>query len=210
MATDDPNTRSCFYVYALFRENGVPFYIGKGKGPRWGSHERDARNGLWGHKSAIIRGMQMRGIEIIKVKLHEGLTQAVAYKYEVDLIKAIGRGTKGPLINLTDGGDGALGMRGIKRSPETRAKMAAAARGRKMSPESVAKMVAANRGRKLSAAHRAKQSAAMRGRKKSPEAIAKSAEARRGGTRTAEARARMSIAARNRKRSPKSRAECAV
>jgi hypothetical protein len=194
MATRDPSTRSDFYVYALFRETGVPFYIGKGKGQRWTQHERDARNGARGYKATLIRSMQKRGIKIIKVKIHEGLTEVAAYGYEIALIKAIGWGGNGILLNRTDGGDGSPGLRGHKRSPETRAKMTASATGRKMSPESIAKSAAANRGRKHSADHRAKSAAGLRGRAKSPEAIAKSAAARRGGKRTAETRAKMAAA----------------
>lgn len=202
MAANDISTRSGYYVYALFRENGVPFYVGKGKGQRWTAHERSARSGIWGHKAAIIRSMQARGLEVIKIKLHEGLIEAIAYEYEVALIEAIGRYPIGPLVNLTTGGDGSPGLRGRKRSQETRAKMADAARGRRMSPESVAKTAAANRGRKLSEAHRAKTSATLLGRKKSPEAIAKSVAARRGRKRTAESRAKMALAKIGRKQSP--------
>lgn len=194
MAADDPSTRGDYYIYALFRESGVPFYIGKGMGQRWTQHERDARNGARGYKATLIRSMQKRGLKVIKVKLHEGLTEAVAYEYEIALIKAVGWGANGALLNRTDGGDGSPGARGQKRSLETCAKISAALRGRKMSPESVAKSVAANRGRITSPAHRAAIAAALRGRKQPPEAVAKSAMARRGAKRTAEARAKMAAA----------------
>jgi hypothetical protein len=134
---DAHSTLSHFYVYALFRESGVPLYIGKGCGDRWLHHEKRARNGVGGYKHEIIRGMQARGLEVIKVKLHEGLTEAVAHAYEVALIRAIGRGQAGPLVNLTDGGDGVSGFKhppGKKRSPEHVAKVAAARRGKKFSP----------------------------------------------------------------------------
>lgn len=210
MATQDSSIRSDFYVYALFRETGLPFYVGKGKGHRWTQHERDARNGARGYKATIIRSMQTRGVKVIKVKLHDGLTEAVAYAYEIALIRAIGWGDKGVLLNRTDGGDGSPGVRGRKHSLETRAKMSAAAIGRPMAPETQAKLRAANLGSKHSASHVEKQAAALRGQKKSPEAIAKSAAARRGAKRTAESRARMAAAKLGRKQPPEHTAKIAA
>ncbi|HEY1441990.1 MAG TPA: GIY-YIG nuclease family protein, partial [Mycobacterium sp.] len=144
-----------FYTYALMRETGVPFYIGKGKGDRWDHHERQARAGIRDHRCAIIRDMQSRGFHVIKLKIHEGLTEAVAHEYEIALIKAVGRGRNGPLVNLTDGGEGITGF----RFPP----------GKKLSAEHVAKRSAARRGKKLSAESRANIGARQRGRKKSPE-----------------------------------------
>lgn len=60
---------------------------------------------------------------------------------------------------------------GLKRSPEARARMAAAARGRKRKPhtaETRAKMSAAAKGRPKSAAHRAALSAAKQGTVRGP------------------------------------------
>lgn len=111
---------------------------------------------------------------------------------------------------------------GIKRSAETRAKVAAANIGRKLSPEHRAKIGAAHRGRKrppftaewrakigeasrnrppASAETRAKIAAKGRGRKVSAETRAKLSAANKGRKRapfTAEARANMSAALRNR------------
>lgn len=193
MSADVQSTRQDFYVYALFRESGVPFYVGKGMGRRWHHHARDARAGMRGRRFNIIRDMLARGVEMPMVKIHEGLTETVALQHEVALIAAIGRHPHGPLTNLTYGGDG---VAGTIQTPEHIAKRAEANRGRKLSPEHIAKMSAANRGKKASAETRAKMSAVRRGRKQSPEQIAKSVQTRSGKKRSLKARQNMSVARR--------------
>jgi hypothetical protein len=170
--------RADFYVYALFREDGTPFYIGKGRGDRIGDHEREARAGRKGHRWALIRKMQRAGIELPKCKLHEGLTNGTAQEYEIALIHAIGRGPHGPLVNLTDGGEGNTGW---DPGTETRAKMGAAARGRVPSVET-----------------RAKRSAVRKGKTRPPETGERIAAALRGKAHTPERRAAMSAAAKQR------------
>jgi hypothetical protein len=98
--------RSDFYVYVLFREDGRPFYVGKGRDGRWLSHEKHAREGAKGPRFEIIRRIQRAHTDVPKVKLHEGLTTELALQYEIALIAAIGRKPHGPLVNLTAGGDG--------------------------------------------------------------------------------------------------------
>src|SRR4029077_10823087 len=197
-------TRSDFYVYALFRENGVPFYIGKGRHYRWGFHEWDAKRGTSGHKHSIIRNMQLRGVEIIKIRLHEGLTEVIAHDYEVALIKAIGRGDAGPLVNFTDGGEG---LSGTKRTAEIRSKISISQRnsklvaaahaariGKKLTPETRAKISIAHRGRIHSAESRANMSKAHKGQGQTPEVLEKMAAARRGKPMSAEHKAKISAA----------------
>ena len=115
--------RRDFYVYVLFRPNGVPCYVGKGSGKRWQNHlyHGDCNP----HLRRII---EKAGGDIPRVKIHQGLTEAEAFEAERAFIAAIGRVKDGgPLVNMTDGGDGASGA---IRSDETRAKMSAALKGK--------------------------------------------------------------------------------
>lgn len=189
--------RSDFYVYVLFRENGIPFYIGKGTDNRWLRHEANARRGAKGRVYNVIRHMQARDIEVPKIRLHSELTEAVAHEYEVAFIAAIGRGRRGPLVNLTDGGEGTSGwkpspvtiakFRARPRTPEFRAKISAHNLARP--PEQLAPLIAA-------------------GRNKSPEHIEKIRIA--ASNPSDQARANMSAAARLRRFPPGSRASQAA
>lgn len=172
-----------YYVYVLFRPwDGSPFYVGKGKGNRWKDHERYSAKGRNRHLANIIRKAKALKLEIPKIKIHENLTEAAAFGIEAALIAAIGRKqVGGPLVNLTDGGDGTSGhvvpkeiaarsslrMKALWTDPVWRANMIANNKGNtytlghKLSDEHRAKIGASNHGRpgvwtgkKLSAEHR--------------------------------------------------------
>lgn len=147
-----------FYVYVIFRPNGVPCYVGKGTRGRWLEHERMGAKHYNKHLGRIIKNA---GGELPKVKLREGLTEADALATEIALIAAIGRGKHGPLVNLTDGGDGQTGW---VPSDETRAKIGAANSGLKRSDELRARLSAAHKGKIKSPEHRAKIGAAQVGK----------------------------------------------
>ena len=156
-----------FYVYIHRRAtDGQPFYVGKGKGKRARS-KRDRSD--WWHFVVKKYGYQ---VEIVA----SGLQEWYACELERELISLYGRRDlgDGPLVNLTDGGDGvvrlapetleriAAAKRGVSRSPATIAKVAEANRGRKNTPETIAKMRAAALSRPpVSDQTRAKVSAAI-------------------------------------------------
>jgi hypothetical protein len=122
-----------YYVYCLYRPDGHPFYVGKGSGKRLHDHERDKNNP---HKRNIIALATRCGQEIDKRKLVEGLQEEDAYELERFLIQEIGREPQGPLVNLTDGGDG---FRGLLRTPQHRAAISIGLKGK---PKSAAGKVA--------------------------------------------------------------------
>lgn len=194
-----------FYVYVLFRPwNGEPFYVGKGKGERWLRFGRPDNK----HFRRIVAKAKRLGLEIPSVKVRDDLTESEAFATERALIGAIGRGKNGPLVNLTDGGDGVSGRivtekekadkralyTGRPLSPEHRAAISAAQKGRqytlghKLSPEHIAKIVAANRqkeygpGKPLTAEAKEKLRKAILGRKHTAEARTRMSEAQRKRT----------------------------
>jgi LEM3-like protein/NUMOD3 motif-containing protein len=128
-----------YYVYILARPNGVPFYVGKGKGSRLFDHDAEARSGHKCHKCNVIRKIWKQGKEIQRYTVFTTMNEQEALAYECELIASYGREN---LTNLTDGGEGVSGM---KHTEETRRKIAEAGRGRP-SPKS------AEQRRKLSAA----------------------------------------------------------
>lgn len=116
-----------FYVYELADQNGVVFYVGKGKGNRMNCHESKAR---WGIQSKVcnkIRSIHASGGTVLKSVVFRTPSESEAFQEEKSRIACHGRIS---LCNLTDGGDGPSNP-----SPEVREKLAAAHRGKKRSYE---------------------------------------------------------------------------
>ena len=93
-----------FYVYAHYKAddpNGNPFYIGKGKGSRELSHNR---NPFWQN---IVK---KHGF--VSKRLYENLSEHEAWDIEIKLINQYGKLTEGNgcLCNLANGGEGASGV----------------------------------------------------------------------------------------------------
>jgi hypothetical protein len=90
-----------YYTYAYLREDGTPYYIGKGSGKR---------------KSVLHRGRSRKVVIATPTEdriliLKENLSEEEAFKHEKYMISVFGRkdlGT-GILRNMSDGGEGASG-----------------------------------------------------------------------------------------------------
>jgi hypothetical protein len=186
-----------YYTYAYLREDGTPYYIGKGKGKR--AYRRDGR----------ICPTPKDDKKIIFLK--QNLTEEESFKHEIYMIAVLGRidlGT-GILRNLTDGGDGVSGMvvgeetrlklssmrkgkpkseehkRKIKESKqniseETRRKQSESAKGKKVSDETRRKLSEINKGKIMSLESRRKISEAHRGKIVSDETRRKLSEINKG------------------------------
>lgn len=110
-----------FYIYLHIKKtNGEPFYVGKGKGKR--SNSIHNRNKWW--KNIVSK----YGFDVIIIE--DCLSEEDSLKKEKYWIKRIGRKDLGlgPLVNMTDGGEGICGL---KFSDEHRKKIALASIGNK-------------------------------------------------------------------------------
>lgn len=184
-------TTDAYGVYALYRPDGCICYVGKGRKNRPFQHFKSPEKHKNKHLGRIIVNAGGR----LRVEwLEDGLSEIDALTREICLIAEIGRSPNGPLVNLTDGGDGVSGM---KHSAETKARLAEISRGRKQSPETIAKRVEKLTGMKLpprTPQQIALHAEALRGRKHTPEHIEKISASHRGVKRSDEARANMSAA----------------
>jgi hypothetical protein len=158
---------SIYYVYQYLREDGTPYYIGKGKGDRaYGPHRISVPNDV----SRIV---------IIK----DNMTEEEAFVLEQELILKYGRkdlGT-GVLRNLTNGGEGTSGMDrsgenggmyGKSHTEEARKKISqtrkqkaipSSRKGVKLSEETKKKLSEARKGKPLSEETKLKLSARFSG-----------------------------------------------
>jgi hypothetical protein len=138
-----------FYTYAYLREDGTPYYIGKGSNGRAYNSNRN-----------IPRPKDKSRILFLK----QNLTEEEAFKHEKYMIGVLGRkdlGT-GILRNLTEGGEGTSGWimpeehkrrisdanRGGIKSERTRKKLSESNKGKTYSDESRKRMSESKMGEK--------------------------------------------------------------
>ena len=115
------------YIYDDLEFEYEPFYIGQGKKYRCYS---GLKNGGSPYKKYKINKILSEGFDPKVIKMYENLEYEFAIKLEIELISKIGRDDlgRGPLVNLTDGGEGTLNMSQIIKD-----KISEKSKGRKMS-----------------------------------------------------------------------------
>ena len=103
----DPR-KSGDYNYDNLHFDYEPIYIGKGQYNRINIHLNKKNEHQFTNR---IKEILDFGLEPIRCKLFENLEEVIAFNNERNLIKTIGRKNKGtgPLLNLTDGGQGNSG-----------------------------------------------------------------------------------------------------
>lgn len=107
--------RCIYYVYMYLKENGTPFYVGKGKGNRHLAHLQEAKKSSTKDTNKLkintIKKMLNEGKEPSIVFVDKNIDEDSAFELEEFLISEIGRIDlkTGTLTNLTNGGDGASG-----------------------------------------------------------------------------------------------------
>lgn len=124
-----------FLVYAhIDPRNGIPFYIGKGCEERASDFSRRS----YFHKNLVSK-IRSLNLEPEVVILHQNLTEQEAFELEVREIKFYGRRDlgEGPLINMTDGGEGSSGN---YHSEETKKRIGDFHRGKIVSEETKLRM----------------------------------------------------------------------
>lgn len=139
-----------FYTYAYLREDGTPYYIGKGKGDRAYKKSGDSIKTPKDESRIIF--------------LKQNLIEDDAFNHEIYMISIFGRkdlGT-GILHNRTDGGEGASGN---TQSEETKLKRSNSLKGKSRSDEVKIKIGNKNRGKTHTEETKEKISNAHKGNK---------------------------------------------
>lgn len=114
-----------------------PFYVGKGCNNRHLSHINEAINtNSRSYKLNKIRKILGEDFEPIIIKILDNVSERNAINKEIELIQVIGRYdlSLGPLVNLTDGGDGTSGL---IRTEEHTNKIVKKLKGQKRSDEQI-------------------------------------------------------------------------
>lgn len=148
-----------YYVYAYVRDDGTPYYIGKGKDRRaYAPHKR--RDGTFINPPPRAR----------IIFLEQNLSNVGACAIERRLIRWWGKKSNGGILtNMCDGGDGG-GIPGRRLSEDQKRKISNSLRGKTRSPEAIEKTKLKHMGTKRSQESRQRMSKAQQGSSRSDEA----------------------------------------
>lgn len=175
-----------FFVYFhLTSDTHLPFYVGKGmhrskKSEFSRVHSKAGRTKLW--KNVVSKHGILANV------VDQSLEENEAFFWESFYVKLFGRRDqgKGPLVNMTDGGEG---VSGVIYTPERRKKLSDFHSSRMKSEETKRKL---SEVMTISEELRAKINAGLKGRKLSAEHIANRSKSLTGLKRSENTRKRMS------------------
>lgn len=158
--------RNDFYVYAYIRENGSPYYIGKGTGRR--AYQKNKKT----HKFVNVPKKEKIII------LFNNLTEEFALKKEKELILKYGRKIDGGiLVNITEGGEkGFPCMKGKKHTEESKKKMSESHKGKTVWNKGLVGVQTHNDETKQKLSKKAKGNKSRTGQKQSEEEKRKKSE----------------------------------
>ncbi len=181
-------------IYGLFDpRDGELRYVGKsetGIDRRVREHLMPSYLASVSHKNSWLRGLIRDGLCPVGApiqRLPNTVQLAEAERHWIAHFRAAGC----RLTNMTDGGEGAIG---VGHSPEARAKRSMKMKGRTIAPEHRAKIAAAMKAYRFTPEQVEKIRSTHLGKPKTKEAIAKTRAANLGRVRSPELRLRMSVA----------------
>ena len=203
---DTANKIGTYSLSILAAKHNIPFYIGKGTGPRVKAHTNLAEQGSLFPVHCKIRSLNFK---YEKRVLIDKLTNEQALKLEENTIADIGRKCEGegPLLNLSSGGAGPLPSEEtkLKISKKHKGKVLSTAHKLKLSKahmnlslESRKNMSEAHKGKTISKETRNKISIANTGKKRTLEACIKISQVHKGKIVSLETRKKQSEAKKGR------------
>lgn len=116
------------FIYGNYSFNYEPFYVGKGARYRFRAHLKEAEKLLNKNPTSFkirkIHKIWESGNKLFIVKVKSNISNIEAISLEKEVIKAIGRRDikSGPLVNMTDGGDGLKNISAVLRSKMSRSR----------------------------------------------------------------------------------------
>ena len=155
------------YVYGEYEFDYEPFYIGKGSNGRLYDHLYKRKRNIKHNRhfyNKISKIQRECCVDPIIVKVKEIITEEISLDLEIAMITTIGRYDlkKGPLCNLTDGGEGVSGK---IVTEETRKKLSEINKGLIVSEETKKKISMSKKGHIVTEETRRKISMTLKGHK---------------------------------------------